>query len=257
MNNALRELSLSKEEAIFAARIEDLCRLCDRNNIPKFTGFLDLRQQKISEYAASGFLPNSFSFYGGFDGAQRKMFGVFPDYIQDRNAEFPLCFVKISHSRPLTHRDFLGSLMSLGVKREIVGDILVGEDKSFIIIQSSMCDYVLDNVVKIGNVGVKLSICNSDEIVFSENRFEDRSEIVTSMRIDCVVSAFTNKSRSESEKLISSERVVVNDAIVSSCSKNVYEGDIISIRSFGKYIVGPVISKTKKGRLKLSYKKYI
>lgn len=257
MNSALRELNLSKEEAVFAARIEDLCNLCDRNNIPKFTGFLDLRQQKISEYAASGVLPNAFSFYGGFVDAQRKMFGVFPDYVQDRDIEFPLSFIKVFHPRPLTHRDFLGSLMSLGIKREIVGDILVGSEISFIILQSSMCDYVLDNVNKIGNVGVKLNICDASEIIVSENRFEEKSDIVSSMRLDCVVSAFTNKSRSESEKLISSERVCVNDEIISSCSKNVSEGDIISIRSFGKYIVGPCNSKTKKGRLVLSYKKYI
>lgn len=257
MNNALKGLSLSKEEAVFAARIEDLCSLCDRNNVPKFSGFLDLRQQKISEYAASGVLPNAFTFYGGYEGAERKMFGVFPDYIQDKNARFPMSYIKISHPRPLTHRDFLGSLMSLGIKREIIGDILVGEQDSFIILQTSMCDYILDNINKIGNVGVKLSLCEANEVIFSENRFEEKTEIVSSMRLDCVISALTNKSRSESEKLISSERVVVNNETITSCSKNVSEGDIISIRSFGKYIAGPCNSKTKKGRLVLSYKKYI
>ena len=257
MNSALGSLHLSKEEAVFAARIEDLCSLSDRNNIPKFSGFLDLRQQKISEYAASGVLPSAFSFYGGYDGAERKMFGVFPDYVQDRNAEFPVSFIKISHSRPLNHRDFLGSLMSLGIKREIIGDILVGEQESFVIMQTSMCDYVIDNIEKIGNVGVKLSICDANDVVMSENRFEEMTDIVSSLRLDCVVSALANKSRSESEKLISAERVVVNNETITSCSKNVSEGDIISIRSFGKYILGPCNSKTKKGRLVLSYKKYI
>lgn len=257
MNGAFKGLNLSKEETVFAARIEDLCSLCDRNNIPKFSGFLDLRQQKISQYAASGVLPNAFIFYGGYDSAERKMFGVFPDYIQDKNTEFPISFIKISHSRPLVHRDFLGSLMSLGIKREIVGDILVGEQDSYVILQSSMCDYVLENISKIGNVGVKLSVCEACDVILSENRFEEKTEIISSMRLDCIISAFTNKSRSESEKLITSERVVVNNETVTSCSKNVSDGDIISIRSFGKYIVGPINSKTKKGRLVLSYKKYI
>lgn len=257
MNEALKGLNLSREETLFAARIEDLCRLCDKNNVPKFTGFLDLRQQKIAEYCASGVLPCAFSFYGGYYCAERKMFGVFPDYIDDRNAQFPISFLKISHSRPLNHRDFLGSLMSLGIKREIVGDILVGENGSFIILQTSMCDYVTDNITKIGNVGVKISVCQASEVVLSENRFEEMTEIVSSMRLDCVVAAFTNKSRSESEKLVSSERVVVNNETITSCSKNVSDGDVISIRSFGKYIVGSCNSKTKKGRLVLSYKKYI
>ncbi len=253
----MSQLHLSRDESVFAAKIKDCCLLCDRNNIPKFSGFLDLRQQKIAEFAASGISPGSFSLYGGYDGAERKMFGVFPDYISDRTQEFPISYLCVSHKRPLTHRDFLGSLMSLGIKREVVGDIITGEDKSYIIIQSAMCEHIIDNISKIGNVGVNISVCSSEDLGLSQERFEENSVIISSMRLDCVVAALTGKSRAESAKLVTSERVSVNHEIITSCSKNINDADVLSIRSFGKFIIGSCVSKTKKGRLVLLYKKYI
>ena len=257
MNDYICQLNLGRDEAIFAARIEDYCRFCDKNNVEKFSGFLDLRQQKIAEGVAAAILPGSFSFYGGIDGAERKMFGVFPDYVIEREKEYPISFLKVYHNRPLTHRDFLGSILSLGIKREIVGDIIVSEKESHIIIQRSMADYIIDNISKIGNVGVKIEITDGNGLTVSDNRYEENSVIVSSMRLDCVVAALISKSRSDSAKLVDSERVSVNHEIITSCSKNVCDGDVISIRSFGKFVIGSCASKTKKGRLVLHYKKYI
>lgn len=257
MNESLRQLNLSREEEIFASHIEDLVSLCDRKNIPKFSGFLDLRQQKIAQFAASFVGADSLAFYGGFENAERKMFGVFPGYVIDKFSLFPIDFIEILHSRPLTHRDFLGSLMSLGIKREVVGDIIVGEDKSFVALQNNMSAHIIDNVSKIGNVGVKLRLCSADELGSTQNKFEEDTVIVSSMRLDCVVAALSSKSRADSAKLVLSERVNVNHEIVTSVSKCVSNGDTISIRSFGKFVIGQCNAKTKKGRLVLCYKKYI
>lgn len=225
--------------------------------MPKFSGFLDLRQQKIAQYVANSVKANSFVFYGGFENAERKMFGVFPDYIIDYNSQFPIDYVEILHSRVLTHRDFLGSLMSLGIKREIVGDIIAGENKSFVVLQNNMSAHITQNLSKIGNVGVKIRLCTADEIGSTQNKFEEDTVIVSSMRIDCIVAAFASKSRADSAKLVESERVSVNHEIVSSVSKCLTEGDIVSIRSVGKFVIGQCNTRTKKGRLVLCYKKYI
>ena len=246
----LKQLNLSRDEEILSSRIEDAFSFSERKRISKFIGFLDLRQQKIAEITACAIDPSAFVFYGGFENAERKMFGVFPDYIQDRSAEF-------SHANELSHRDFLGSLMSLGIKRDIVGDILVGEKISYIVVQSSFAKHIIDSVKKIGNVGVKIRECNENEVVVSKNRFEEQKAIVTSLRLDCVVAALCNKSRAEASKFVTSERVFVNHEIISSCSKNIDENDVISVRSVGKFKIGRCISTTKKGRLVLSYKKYI
>ncbi len=257
MSDCLSQLHLSREETVFAAKIEDCCHLCERNNIPKFSGFLDLRQQKIAMFVSLGISPDSFTMFGGYDGAERKMFGVFPDYVSERNSEFPIAYLCVLHKRPLTHRDFLGSLMSLGIKREIIGDIIVGEKKSYLIVQSSMCDHIIDSISKIGNVGVNITECSGEEIVFSQERFEENTVIVSSMRLDCVVAALTGKSRADSAKLVASERVMVNHETITSCSKNINCDDVLSIRSFGKFIIGSCKSRTKKGRLVLQYKKFI
>lgn len=257
MNESLRQLNLSRDEEIFASHIEDMISICDRKNIPKFSGFLDLRQQKIAQHVANSVKAESFEFYGGFENAERKMFGVFPSYVNDTFGLFPIDFVEISHSRPLSHRDFLGSLMSLGIKREVIGDIIVGEKASYVIMQNNMSLHIIDSLSKMGNVGVKLRLCSADEIGSVQNKFEEDTVIVSSMRLDCVVAALSSKSRADSAKLVLSERVNVNHEIVTSVSKCVSEGDTVSIRSVGKFVIGQCSAKTKKGRLVLCYKKYI
>jgi len=253
----LKQLNLSRDEEMLSSRIEDIFSICDRKSISKFVGFLDLRQQKIAELTACAINPSGYMLYGGLKNAERKMFGVFPDYVYDRQMEFPIAYLEITHPRELSHRDFLGSLMSLGIKRELIGDILVGQNKSYIVVQKSFCEHIIDSLTKIGNVGVVIKECSKDSVVLLENRFEECRAIVSSLRIDCVVAALCNKSRAESAKLVEGERVNVNHEIITSCSKNIDMDDIVSVRSFGKFKIGKCISTTKKGRLVLSYKKYI
>ena len=257
MNEFLSNLNLSKEEMVFSSHIKDCILSSERNCVPKFSGFLDLRQQKIARITAQQFSPDSFCFFGGYDDAERKIFGVFPDYVYDRDGEFHIAVLCFEYSRELFHKDFLGSLMALGIKREIVGDIIVGKDKTYVFVLDNMHEHIMENISKIGNVGVKISLCDKDEVEFFEKQFLEETAIVTSLRLDCVVAALSSKSRSDCVKLITSERVYVNHEIITSCSKQVSDGDVISIRSVGKFRIGQCISKTKKGRNILSYKKYI
>lgn len=256
MRQFLNSLNLSKEEWLFSSHIEDCVRLSEKNNRVKFSGFLDLRLQKIAKVTAESF-NNSFMLYGGFDDAERKMFGAFPDYVIDREEAFPISFIEFSYSRPLSHRDFLGSILSLGIKRELIGDILVGENKCYVIVQDSFAEHIVNSICKIGNVGVKARICSRNEAIFYESNFEENTVIISSLRLDCVISALCNKSRADASKFILSDKVMVNHESILSVSKTVCEGDVISVRSVGKFKIGEVISKTKKERLVLSYKKYI
>ncbi len=257
MQEHLNQLNLSKEEKLFSSHIEDCVTLCEKKNQMRFSGFLDLRMQKIAERTAAGINSECFCFSGGFPEAERKMFGAFPDFIFDREEQFPISFICFSFSRSLSHRDFLGSLMSLGIKREVIGDILVGDGKCYIAVQSSFAEHIIDSLKKIGNVGVKGEICDKSDIVYYQSNFEENTVIVSSLRLDCIVAALAGKSRADALKFIVSERVSLNHEIIVSPSKQISEGDILSIRSVGKFKIGALISKTKKERLVLSYKKYI
>lgn len=258
MNEYLKALGLSKDEVVFASHIEDLARACENKNTPVFSQFLDLRQQKIAKACVEGFGLEK-SFFGGYADAERKMLGIFPDYVQecDREVLFPIAALCINHSRELSHRDFLGAFMSLGIKRELLGDILVSGTESFLLLNPRMCDYVTQNVQKVGNVGVKISRCELSDLNVSEQQVSEQTAIISSLRLDCVVAALSNKSRADAAKLVLGEKVSVNHQIANSTSKNVSQGDVLSIRSVGKFKICGVISQTKKGRLVLSYNKYI
>lgn len=258
MNDYLLALHLTRDEVVFASHIEDLARACESKNIPVFSQFLDLRQQKIAKACVESFGLKK-AFFGGYADAERKMLGVFPDYVQSDDIEdgFPITALRISHSRTLSHRDFLGAFMSLGIKRELLGDILVSDSESFLILSLRMCDYVIQNVNKIGNVGVKISGCELGEIKIPQQQLSNQTAIVSSLRLDCIVAALSNKSRADASKLVLAEKVSVNHQTASSVSKNVTEGDVLSIRSVGKFKIGAVVSQTKKGRYVLSYNKYI
>ena len=130
MNDYLLALHLTRDEVVFASHIEDLIGACESKNIPVFSQFLDLRQQNIAKACVESFGLQK-SFFGGYADAERKMLGIFPDYVQDGDIEksFPITALRISHSRKLSHRDFLGAFMSLGIKRELLGDILVSDTK--------------------------------------------------------------------------------------------------------------------------------
>lgn len=248
--------NLSKEETIFLSKIEDSIRICEKNNIPKFSCFLDLRQQKLASYQANSMSLTNYMFFGGFEDSERKMFGVFPDYIVDYKNAFPIDVIKIEHSRKILHRDILGTLMSIGVKRETIGDILVNENCSFVFAVTNMTEHIFNNISKIANVGVKLSLCDYSDVIIPENRFIKGTVIVSSLRLDCVVAALSNLSRADSAGLIQAEKVSVNGEIIKSVSKCISQKDVVSIRSFGKFIIGETEHVTKKGRLVLSYKKY-
>ncbi len=258
MNDYLKALHLTRDEVVFASHIEDLARACENKNTPTFSHFLDLRQQRIAKACVES-LGLEKAFFGGFIDAERKMLGIFPDYVKecDREELFPIAALRINHSRPLSHRDFLGAFMSLQIKRELLGDILVSGEESFLLLHPRMCDYVTQNVQKVGNVGVKISRCELGDVKACEQQLMEQTAIVSSLRLDCVVAALSCKSRADASKLVLGEKVSVNHQIANSTSKNVSPGDVLSIRSVGKFKICTVVSQTKKGRLVLSYNKYI
>lgn len=243
------------ETSLFIARVRDTAEICMRTARPKFFGFIS-EEQAVLARKCLGSAGCEYSFFGGYDAAGRVMLGCFPEW--DEAREFPISAVTFSYRKTdeLKHRDFLGSLMALGISRESVGDILIENGRAVAFVTDEISDYIITQLFKIGRVGVTcksgftLPLPQSDALA-------DFSDTVSSLRLDCVVSALGGFSRSAAAELIGSGLVTLNSEICEKTVKAVSEGDILNIRGKGKFIIGSLDSRTKKNRIIIKYQKYI
>lgn len=242
---------------LIASRIGDACRICENSLVPKFVGFLRPEETDIAKKTAEKFRAKHF-FYGGYDNAERVFFGAFPDWCNESEELFPITPLTFTYRSAdnLTHREFLGSFMSLGITRETVGDILIGKGRAVAFFTKEVAPYVKEQIRKISNVGVEIS-----EGIFGElpgrTGFSDITDTVASARLDCVVASLAGVSRATAADMIESKLVTINSVCCQKVVAVVQAADTLSIRSKGKFIIDSIDEQTKKGRLKLKAKKYI
>lgn len=243
------------ETDLLKDRIFDTVGICNRTDRPKFLGFLSLEQRAFAENIISK-LDANYRFFGGFEGAQRVMLGCFPNW--ESEWEFPITAITFTFRKTdvLTHRDFLGSLMALGLKREAVGDILVEKARAVVLLTDETADYVLSQITKIGRTGVELKK-GFGEPLPEAGKLSEFSSTVSSERLDCVVSALIGASRKTACEKIEESLVTLNSVPVQKPTLKVKSGDVVTVRSKGKFIIESLEEKTKKDRLVLRYKKYI
>lgn len=243
------------QSEIFSARISDTVDICEKTNKPKFLGFLSNEEAVF----ADKFLKNrkvNYTFFGGYEDAERVILGCFPEYISEQ--KFPVCAITFSFRKEfnLTHRDFLGSLMALGIAREKVGDILVEPERAVVFVFEDIADYISSEVKKIGRVGVSLSIGASFPLP-QKSVLAEFGCTIASERLDCVVAAVCNISRNAAIEKIELGLVSVNSVQTEKITKSISSGDIITVRGKGKFMVDSLCDKTRKNRIVLKYKKYI
>lgn len=243
------------DNALFAARVNDDADICEKAQKPKFLGFLTADEAEC----ARRLLNNrrcSTKFFGGYEGAERVMLGCFPDW--DEIQDFPVSAVTFTFrkSDTLRHRDFLGALMALGIKRETVGDILTEEGRAVIFVTNEIKGFVLSQVEKIGSAGVKVSEGFVPPLPLSD-RLEELSVTAASERLDCVISAICGISRAKSEELIGAGLVTLNSEASLKQTRAVTAGDVISVRTKGRFTVVSLDGRTKKNRIIIKYKRYV
>ena len=247
-------------DKLFSARLADMTSRCDRDYAPVFSSFLDERQCVEAELwcrANAGAL--KYLLWGGFEGARRKMLAVYPDYLGDEIKEmFPMKCLTFTFREEdkLTHRDFLGSFMAQMLRREVIGDIVADEGIAQTFVTDIAAGAITASVTKIGRVGVRITDSRPFELVDAQ-KFQDMSGTVASLRLDCVVSLAARISREKAADLIRTDRVDVNHLTAGSVSAELHEGDILSVRGCGRFILSGINGETKKGRIHIILKKYI
>lgn len=247
-------------DKLFIAKLGDMVSRCEKNCCPVFSRFLDERQcVQAQQWCSANAGGMSFMLWGGFPDARRKMLAVYPDYCEDYVLEeFPMKCLTFNYRKEdsLTHRDFLGSLMGQKLVREVVGDIVIDEGIAQVFVTETAARDITSSVEKIGRVGVKISDNRPFELEVKQE-FRDMSGTVASLRLDCIVSLAAKLSREKAAVLIRSERVEVNHFPVSSVSHELSEGDIISVRGCGRFVLKGINGSTKKGRIHIILLKYI
>ncbi|MCH4239942.1 MAG: YlmH/Sll1252 family protein [Oscillospiraceae bacterium] len=240
------------------ARLRDAIRLVQKDSSTHFVGFLDEHQAAVAAQEAEKLYFSGSLLWGGFPEAERVCFGAFPEWMEPDGSAFPIQAVTASFRECdyLTHRDFLGALTGAGVRREVLGDILLEPGRCIFYVRSEMTDFLMQQVTKIGRVGVKLSI-GAKEPLPPAHQYEPFSAVVAAARIDCVAAACVGLSREKARKLLAEGCIQIDHQPVTDADTAVRNGALLSVRGKGRYRIDSLSQPTKKGRLRLEGRKFI
>ena len=246
------------EDEVLLAGIEDKLRQCIENNMVANSAFLDMRQRTLAEAQCRRHKGLRYCFYGGYEDAERTSAVFLPDYAELPEYD-PLALLRITQDgrQALSHRDYLGSLMGLGIKREMIGDILVREDGADIVIMKDMSDFLLYHYEKAGRTSLKAEIVSIDRIIVPENRFEEKRDTVASLRLDNLISSAFSLSRGKAVEAIERGTVFVNGLQCMKADRQMKEGDKLVLRGKGKVLLKAVGGVTRKDRISIVLLKYL
>ncbi len=254
MNKSNLLSGLDGDEKILISHVMDLAERCEKAGVVMYSPFLNPRELNLAASRCKGGF--SIKSFGGYDDAERRMLAFCPE--ADDEAYYPIAALKIisKDGRVFSHRDYLGAVLSLGIKREKVGDIIIDNDCAIVFCESNVAGFICLNLDKVASAGVICTICDVDDVTV-ERRFEIKSASVASLRLDCVLSAAIGKSRETTCELINRGLVQLNYDIAKSTSARIKTGDVISARGYGKMIVETDCSTTRKGRIKIEIKHFV
>ncbi len=250
---------MTKEEQVLEKHFLDLANAVYQKGFPLYSDFLSLYEQDLFFNMKKKLPPVYTIISGGNSFVERKIIAFFPD--EDMLDPLPISVLEVKpvnekFAQELSHRDYLGALINLGIERSVLGDIIVAEKTAYVFCKSSMADYIIKNLflVKHTNVSCQMTLKSPQEL---SPKFEDIKGSVAAPRLDSALAVAFHGSRSSLSGLIEGKKVFVNSRLVDSNSYLLKEGDIVSVRGYGKFIYQKILGTTKKGRIYINLKKYI
>ena len=241
-----------------AVKLVDFAMQAVKNRKYKLSGFLTPFEQDMAGTIANSLGDLQVDFDGGFIGAERQRaafcheeFAGTPNFeIAVIKAEWNGEFARLSHG------DVLGSIMSLGIDREIIGDIIATKNFAKILVDKKLADYFIMNLTRIGNTAVKTTLDELENIEPKEERIKEIKATVASLRADSIAAAGFGMSRSKAADDIAAEKVKLNWQTVKNSSQTIKQGDILSMRGRGRLEVTEIRGQTKKGRISVILKRF-
>lgn len=249
-----------KQDDYFKSNVNNLITQANARSSPRFSAFLDERERALAEEVLRHNRCEGV-FFGGMEECERVLLGVFPAEIEPNHASFPIAALRVSHSGrvELSHRDYLGALMSLQLERDAIGDIVPTDSGAVLFLSRDVSEFVRMNLTRIGRTSVEVKVAELESLE-RKQEFSQLTGTVSSLRLDCVTALLMGKSRTIAVEQIEAGLVKVNGLEAANVSKVLSLGDRIAIRGHGKFILGQEgqeLKKTKKDRIFLTVQKYL
>ena len=258
---------MEKEETLFRKRIIELSNLAYNRGVTFYTDFLNLNELNILHTTPKDMLPVSYITFGGYRFSERQIAAFVPDAfsmyreVEEIHSDFPIEIIKIAPIREkfsdeLSHRDYLGALINLGIERSILGDIVIDDKNAYVFVKDNMSDYIMDELTRVRHTSVITEKVECADFNYTPN-IEEIKGNVASVRLDSLIALVYKTSRSKIVPLIENGKVFVNGKLVTSNGYKLKDDDIISVRGMGRFQYKEVTAETKKGRLYVTVHKYV
>ncbi len=250
----------SDQERMVMRRAEDLCASSEKRWSARYTGFLSDREQDLCAAALNRVGCDWYRFDGGYDGAERKLLCLAPFGIE---CEPPIRFVKVAYShlcaQPPAHRDCLGAILGLAVERSCIGDLIPSPDEHciYVAVLQEMAGVLCRELRQAGRVSVRTTLCEEGKAVLPMRpppKLQTAS--VASLRLDAVLAAFLNCSRSQAEEYVRTGHVEINHIPQEKAGTPVYEQDLFTVRGKGRFRLEKLGGKSRKDRQWIEYYQY-
>lgn len=242
---------MQDDEQLLRKRFAELSARAYVSGHCTYSEFLTLSQQQT---LFSMQLDSPFELCGGFDCAERRI-AVFGGTQPCGGDSLPIACVSIKPASQkfaddISHRDCLGSLMALGMRREVLGDIVIIKNEAYLFCLESVADYITAQLDKVRHTTVRCERCDAPAEITAPIP-EEREYVVASTRLDAVTAAVFSLSRGDSQKLFEQKKVFINSKLCTSASHTIAGGDIVSVRGFGRFRYEGVKLETRKGKLRI------
>ncbi len=256
---------MTKEEQILCKHLLDLAQNAYQRDNTVFSNFLNLNEQDVFLSIVDQLPPVTYVLDGGYPLAERKqvyflpigagLFAQAPLYYQAYEEEVGNPFLNVVEIQPrsvkfaesLTHRDYLGAILNLGIVRGKLGDLILEENSCKVICMEEISDYIVNNLERVRHTPVRCEKIPMQAFEYVPKQKEIRGSIA-SERLDAMIGLAFRTSRTKMTGLIAGEKVFVNGKMITSNSYTLKEGDIVSVRGFGKFSYYGKENQTKKGR---------
>lgn len=248
---------MTDDEKLLQKRAEELSARAAARGCWTNTEFLTIAEQDLVSHVRAD---APLAFFGGYEGAERRIAVFGSEELCGYSETPPVVCLQITPDAPkfaeeLSHRDYLGALMGLGIRREVLGDIVLQEGAAWLFCLDSIADYIAENCRQVRRTAVTAARTQTLPPLLAQPP-EASALVVSSERLDALVAAVWKLSRSEAKALCEDGRVFVNSRLSLSPAAEAKPGDMISVRGLGRFLYEGAEAETRKGRLRVSLRKY-